>query len=430
MNDTRQTFAGLSHAEIVVWYGLAALSTLVFAAGCALLVRKYMRGRRDSVGEGLLRRAAGAGLSIATHRGIRRRASLSGAAHAGVFYGFTVLFIGTAILGFQDDLTKPLFGWTFWHGTFYLGYSLFLDVFGAALTVGLVILGVRRASQLPRLSYRRVDGVSPSAVRRRYRVGDWVFLGALLFLAASGFLLEALRIAESLPSFETWSPVGWTFAHALRAGGVSGSAASNGHFVVWWLHGLAALCFVAAIPYTKALHMLAAPANLTLHDPETGRRMPTPAPTAPGGEIGYGTVADLRSRHLVGLDACTKCGKCHEACPATATGYPLSPRDLVLDLRELASPSSGALTTNLLGNPIQPDTVWSCMQCNACVEICPVGIEQAPIINRAAAPARRARASSSRRPAADARDDPQVRQLVRREQAQARPLDEGASSFG
>ena len=74
-------------------------------------------------------------------------------------------------------------------------------------------------------------------------------------------------------------------------------------------------------------------------------------------------------------------------------GYPLSPRDLVLDLREqsegtigirgwLTVPPLFASDANLLGNPIKPETLWSCMQCMACVEICPVGIEHVPIINQ------------------------------------------------
>src|SRR5205085_6405473 len=89
----------------------------------------------------------------------------------------------------------------------------------------------------------------------------------------------------------------------------------------------------------------------------------------------------------------TKCGKCHEACPANAGGYPLSPRDLILDLREFAEGSLGIRSdfgiqplydakADLVGNPILPETLWSCTQCMACVEICPVGIEHVPIINQ------------------------------------------------
>ncbi len=81
------------------------------------------------------------------------------------------------------------------------------------------------------------------------------------------------------------------------------------------------------------------------------------------------------------------------ACPATASGYPLSPRDLVLDLREVSEGSMGNRAAlripprfpehaDILGTAIKPETLWSCMQCMACVEICPVGIEHVPIINQ------------------------------------------------
>ena len=90
-------------------------------------------------------------------------------------------------------------------------------------------------------------------------------------------------------------------------------------------------------------------------------------------EAGYATFSDFLPRHLVDLDACTRCGRCHEACPATASGLPLSPRDLVLDLQRQAQAGPEP--------QIASDTLWSCMQCMACVEICPVGIEHVPIIN-------------------------------------------------
>ena len=61
----------------------------------------------------------------------------SGWAHRGIFYGFLVLFIGTVILAINTDLTEPLFGWRFFEGNFYLGYSIVLDVLGLALLAGL-----------------------------------------------------------------------------------------------------------------------------------------------------------------------------------------------------------------------------------------------------------------------------------------------------
>ncbi len=353
---------------------------------------KYRRGRGSFPTDRPGRRLARTAWIVLTHAWIKRRDGVAGLAHALIFYGFVVLFIGTSILAFQDDFAKPLLGWDFWRGPFYLGYSLFLDVFGAALIVGLLILASKRARKPARLDYGRVDGVTSRYARWRYQVGDWAFVGSLLFLGVTGFLLEALRIAETEPSFEKWAPFGWLAGQGLQAIGVDGDTAGAAHFRTWWVHGIAALTFVAAIPFTKAVHMMTAPASVTTRDDMAGKRLVELPPTPKPEEVGYGVVADLAPAHLLQLDACTKCGKCHDACPAAASGYPLSPRDLILDLREQAEGTFGiraslgveplfASDTNLIGNPIRPETVWSCMQCMACVEICPVGIEHVPIIN-------------------------------------------------
>lgn len=391
MGETRQTLAGLSHWQIVLWYCLAGVSTAVFAWGVALLVRKYRRGRGGIDVDRPGRRVARAARVAFSHSSLTRRDGLAGLAHALVFYGFVVLFVGTTILAAQDDIARPLFGWDFWRGDFYLGYSLFLDVFGAALVVGLVMLAAKRLGRPARLDYRRVDGGESRYDRRRYVVGDWVFLGTLLFLGVSGFLLESLRIAETNPSFEKWSPAGWLLGQVLRSAGLSGHAAASVHLPLWWLHGVAALAFVSAIPFTKALHMLADPASIATRRLQPGARLPLLPSDLGNDPPGYGVITDLTPAHLLQLDACTKCGKCHAACPATASGEPLSPRDLILDLREHADGALGvraalgvsplAHATLDLRQVVPPETVWACMSCMACVEICPVGIEHVPIIS-------------------------------------------------
>ncbi len=193
--------------------------------------------------------------------------------------------------------------------------------------------------------------------------------------------------------------------------------------ICWWAHGLVAIWLVAAIPWSKATHMLTSYFSLAFRDPLAGKRL-RPIPEALAEEpAGYGVLADISSIHLLQLDACTKCGRCHEACPANATGKPLSPRDVVLELREEAHAAAtdsykeidgisgvlGALMASgkeihgeggleqlsedseetadhdepiVCEDRIRSETVWACMQCNACVEACPVGIEQAPIINQ------------------------------------------------
>ena len=112
---------------------------------------------------------------VLTHSWIKRRDPLAGAGHFLIFYGFVVLFIGTAILAFQDDVAKPILDWDFFRNDFYRGYSLFLDLFGAALIAGLAIMAYKRGIQRPfRLRYwrpARAEGAhgSPAAGRASRR---------------------------------------------------------------------------------------------------------------------------------------------------------------------------------------------------------------------------------------------------------------------
>src|SRR5439155_2469720 len=170
-------------------------------------------------------------------------------------------------------------------------------------------------------------------------------------------------------------------------------AANAGHLRIgtWWRHAAMALLFVASTPISKSMHMVVDAGNLVVHDPASARHLPKPAPDAD--HIGYRMLGDFTWKELVDLDACTKCGRCHVACPAQVAGGPLSPRDLVLDLRQWVDAQSGLHTvldweerpaatgplagngaTRLAGDVIREQTLWACTTGMACVEACPVGI--------------------------------------------------------
>jgi Fe-S oxidoreductase len=110
-------------------------------------------------------------------------------------------------------------------------------------------------------------------------------------------------------------------------------------------------------------------------------------------------LSDFTWKELLDLDACTKCGRCHVVCPAQVAGAPLSPRDLILDLRQWADrqtgnrtildweqrpaasgPLAGNGSTRVAGDVVKEVTLWSCTTCMACVEACPVGIEHVSTI--------------------------------------------------
>ena len=391
----RETFETLAQWEIVLFYCLIPVVLAVFFYGAYRLVRKYREGRGQTRLDNLARRLRTMIREFAFNAGIARRDRLAGLGHIGISHGFVVLVIATGILMLNDDILKPLFGIDFWRDTFYLVYSLIADLFGLALVVGLAVMAVKRLRRPARYDYERPAGTSGEFDRRLYVLGDWTFVLSLLFLGIGGFLIEAFRIAVTNPDYEVWSIVGWTISRGLRAVGVV--AADPGtdaiRHALWWAHAGVAFVAIAAIPYTKAVHMLVSPAELVVKDPDAGKRLvPVPA-DASSEQVGYSRLTDFSPGHLLSLDACTKCGKCHVSCPATASGLPLSPRDLVLDLREAAEGSLGIrarlrvpplfdAARSVLGDPVRRETLWSCTTCMACVEICPVGIEHVPVINQ------------------------------------------------
>ena len=389
----------------VLWYVLAVASVLVFAYGLARPLAKYRRGRGDGTPPardmpGLLWHGL---RELFSHATIRRRDATTGLAHAAIFYGFTVLFAGTVVLGFDTDFTDPVFGWNYFHGDFYLAYKETLNVLGTALILGVLVMMFRRAVMRPaKLDYARPDRApgQPQFDRRIYRVGDWVFVAALLVIALTGFALEGVRIAMSAPGYAGTQFGGWVFAQALS--GVSQPTLAGLRHGLWWFHGLLAIVFVASIPYTKAAHMLTSYLSLSFRDPLAGTRLRPISPDRAAEPAGYAALVDFSALHMLQLDACTKCGRCHEVCPANAMGRPLSPRDVILELREQSNAAldqggiGGVVGQLLRGRAdgdgfsrpvvgedgVRVETVWSCMQCNACVQACPVGIEQAPIINQ------------------------------------------------
>ena len=189
--------------------------------------------------------------------------------------------------------------------------------------------------------------------------------------------------------------------------------------------------------------MLTSYTSLVLKDPLAGKRLRAIPPERADEPAGYGKLADFSSVHLLQLDACTKCGKCHEACPANAVGRPLSPRDVILELREQANATMkdvgvGGVLGTLLGGrrgaqrvarrgdrrrgsrSRRHDLVVHAVQR---LRRGVPGRHRAGADHQSDPPKPRRRGRAGRQPAVHPAGDPQVGQLVRREQAQARPLD-------
>jgi len=392
---TRILFEDFRPLTIYLFYAIGFSAIGVFIYGTYTQIRKYRRGKPDAAWGRFWRPFWDMATTMLTHRTVRRRDASAGKMHAAIFFGFILLFIGTSTITLEYDIIEPLFGVRFWYGDFYLVFSLVMDIAGVGLVGGLLYMMYRRKwLKLPKLDYARPDRKpgEPGYDRSFYRREDWAFLWTLIIIGITGFVLEAVRLVwladrPSVWDFRWWSPVGTALAYLMQAGGLTAEAAGSLRFGLWWFHGILALIFIGLIPFTKVKHIFTAAASLMFRDPMAGRVLPKVPDEQEN--AGYETITDFTWKQLLNFDACTKCGRCHEACPANAIGAPLSPRDLVLSLREFANatldaqtlPDQSELIVHGDGlNQISTETLWSCRSCMACVEICPVAVEHVPVI--------------------------------------------------
>ncbi|MDH5608394.1 MAG: heterodisulfide reductase-related iron-sulfur binding cluster [Cyclobacteriaceae bacterium] len=386
MVETREIFRNFPFLLQIAFYVIAFSTIAIFIYGFYLRIQKYRKGRADARLDNLFGRFMKAAAIMGKNSTVFKRDAFAGFAHWLIFWGFIILLIGTAIVAIDHDFLR-LIGVHILQGTFYLGFSLVLDVFGVFFLVGLLMMMVRRAKKPAQLDYTRNDLKPDQYNRKGYATDDKIFLWLLFLIGLTGFLIEGVRIAADRPAFEVWSPVGWAIADLIDSMGMT-SAANTIHLYGWWVHAVMVMFFIAYIPYSKAMHMLIDFANLMFNDDLAAKRLPRVDEERMKVGMGYNTIQDFTWKELMDFDACTKCGRCHSVCPARNAGTALSPRDLILDLRTHADRAIGSpewfqqtfakeptAGKKIAGEVISKDVLWSCTTCMACVETCPVGIE-------------------------------------------------------
>ncbi len=383
--ETREIFRNFPFFLEITFYLVAFASIAVFIYGFYRRYKKYRQGRDAERFNHLLARFSKAAAIMAKNSTIFKRDKYAGFAHLLIFWGFIALLIGTAIVALDHDLLRFM-DIHILKGNFYLVFSLVLDVFGVLFIVGLIMMMLRRSSNPPQLDYSRADK-STSIDRKGYSTDDKIFMWLLLLIAISGFVIEGARIAADRPAWEIWSPVGLGIANLIDMIGLQNST-NTIHIYIWWFHAVMVMFFIAYIPFTKGMHMLLDYANLMFKDDMAAIKLPGVSEERQKVSMGYQKIEDFTWKELLDFDACTKCGRCHVACPAQNAGTPLSPRDLILDMRTYVNNSSGGVTEwfeqiikggkeqkVIAGGVISKETLWSCTTCMACVEACPVGIE-------------------------------------------------------
>jgi Fe-S oxidoreductase len=297
---------------------------------------------------------------------------LPGLMHAFIFWGFIVLLptIVMAMIGIVDrGSTLPWLGHQGW-------FALLVDVF----TV-LVLLGVVTGAWIRKvLRPRRFEGS---------HLGEADLILALIAGIVTTLLLwHASRIALGLAEYDpAWSPVANAVSGLLGDGG----ATKVLERVFVWAHVLLILGFLAYLPHSKHLHILTAGFNVYFGRTRSrGRLEPLRFDDdVPEEEMrfGVGTVEDLSWKQMMDAMSCTECGRCQDACPAWLTGKVLSPKLVVMGVRDhlfaegpkaLAAQAAGEAYEGppVAGTSVPEEMLWDCVTCGACVRECPVNIEQ------------------------------------------------------
>jgi Fe-S oxidoreductase len=395
--------------SLVCWY--------YFATGATRMVKVIRLGQPDGTRRGpFVPRMRTLLTEFAAHTRMNRNKS-SGRAHWLVMWGFLIGFLAWFEAygeSFDPYFHWPVFGaWDPW--------LLLVELLGLGTVIGIVVLMVIRQREHP----RRADRVS------RFAGSDFGFAyfveGVVLIEGLGVVFVKAQKIASGVEDPPIWA----AFATHFIAKGLPASLTLVSIFaLVKLLSGMVWLLVVGRnITQGVAWHRFSAFPNIYFKREDDGSTaLGALRPMMSGGKpldfeeadpetdvFGAGKIEDFTWKNWLDFSTCTECGRCQSQCPAWNTGKPLSPKLLITSLRNHAYAKAPYLmaggSTDMAGDEvgitgddaearlaaipqeardeaaraliaeaveggvIDPEVLWSCTTCGACVEQCPVDIE-------------------------------------------------------
>ncbi|HEY0757576.1 MAG TPA: 4Fe-4S dicluster domain-containing protein [Ktedonobacteraceae bacterium] len=373
------------------WIGLALFVLLavagvgIFAVRAGELVTLLIKARPEDRTDRIEDRISEFFKVVLGQSGVLRD-PLPGIAHFFTFWGFIIIQIGLL------DLLIRAFGFEM---PFIGGNPAFvatLDLFIIFVTVSLIFFTLRRAIFHPKQLQ------SP-------RHGPWdgfIILGLIMLVLLTLALTEACEYAAS--NGAEWSLFGqWIGPWFSGLGTTTNIVLFR---VMWWLHIGTFFFFLCYLPRSKHLHLMATPFNVFFRNYKPMGALPLIENIEEREDYGVARPEQFTWKQLLDGYACTECGRCNTACPATLTGKPLMPKEIILGVKEALFAESaeilgkdspwvklaplgtrsgemarlGTAPEPLIGGAISQEALWACTTCRACMEICPVAIEHVPKI--------------------------------------------------
>lgn len=380
-------------------FGLAGIATIY------IFVRLYQRASLwklgqpiDRMGNPVERTIAFLRLLLTQGYGHEKflRDYYGGLMHLFIFWGASMLFLGTAIGTIEEEFLYPfarngLLTWPI--GNWYLYSSLAWDMGGIMAFVGLSMAVFRR-----------------TFIKKPHSAGvldDKIILTLAIFLLFQGFSLEGIRQLGDVPhlgveyldhrDWAIWSPGGFAFAALFyEVLGVRPDTAETMFRALWWTHSFTVLgtLVYAAATISKFSHTWISPANWFFRNLEPRGKLAAIPNLEDRETFGAATLTDFSWKQLLDGDACTRCARCTDNCPANLTGKSLSPMMVIQNVKGYMNEYGTALqkaggdvaqvSPDLVkapaGEVVDEEDLWSCVTCGACMEACPVFIEHIPTI--------------------------------------------------
>ncbi|HCT81734.1 MAG TPA: Fe-S oxidoreductase, partial [Micromonosporaceae bacterium] len=307
-----------------------------------------------------------------------------GAAHWFVMIGFVLL--SSLVLGAYFEVVDPLAGLPLLDGWVVFGLvTEWVGILGIPAILTLIVIRL-----LNRPHKRRWSRFAGSTAWQGYFV-EYVILVVLVL----GFIIRGLRVAVDHFDYPVWAtPVSHVLGEIMPAN-------ENAITIVALLKILVSMAWAITIGLNVTMgvawHRFLAFPNIFFKRNADGKAaLGALKPMMSGGKpidleeadpdkdtFGVSKIEDFSWKGLLDFSTCTECGRCQSQCPAWNTGKPLSPKLIVLSLRDHAyAKLQGGTETErpLIGGAdelgvIDPDALWACTTCGACVEQCPVDIE-------------------------------------------------------
>ncbi len=351
----------------------------------ALLVKARPENRGDHIADRI-----GAFLLVVLGQSGVLRDPVPGLAHFFTFWGFIIVQFGllNLMLGAFNGVlpligTSPIF-------------AILLDTFIVLVLLALILFTIRRAVVRPRQLSSFLHGPWDG-----YIILGWIAVVLITLAFVEGFQYAASGGA-------IWSPLGAFIGSWFS--GLSQSTDIVLFRVFWWTHIISVLAFLIYLPRSKHLHLMATPFNVFLRNYNPKGALPLMENIEEREDYGVSKAEQFTWKQLLDGYACTECGRCNTVCPATNTGKPLFPKEIILGVKESlfehddeilgkdsffakydffdiearhsANGHNGheAEARPMVGGIISTDALWACTTCMACMEICPVSIEHVPKI--------------------------------------------------